>query len=117
MIKILKIFIRFSILSFHKIFQLQLEETSARNHELEKKQRKFDSEMCGQQAETTQHKIDKDKSQREKEQLQAQVLKLKNDLDEKNNDVELANKRIERLETEITDYISRDDGKHNFENL
>ena len=105
------------ILSFQKIFQLQLEETSARNHELEKKQRKFDSEMCGQQAETTQHKIDKDKSQREKEQLQAQVLKLKNDLDEKNNDVELANKRIERLETEITDYISRDDGKHNFENL
>ena len=73
--------------------------------------------MCGQQAETTQHKIDKDKSQREKEQLQAQVLKLKNDLDEKNNDVELANKRIERLETEITDYISRDDGKHDIKTL
>ena len=47
-----------------------MEETQARNHELEKKQRKFDSEMCGQQAETTQHKIDKDKSIREKENLQ-----------------------------------------------
>ena len=50
--------------------KLQLEEVSAKNHELEKKQRKFDSEMCGQQAETAQHKIDKDKSQREKENLQ-----------------------------------------------
>ena len=50
--------------------KLQLEEVSAKNHELEKKQRKFDSEMYGQQAETAQHKIDKDKSQREKENLQ-----------------------------------------------
>ena len=67
--------------------------------------------MCGQQAETTQHKIDKDKSQREKEQLQAHILKLKNELEEKNNDLDLSNKRIERLEHEINDYISRDDGE------
>jgi len=72
--------------------------------------------MCGQQAETTQHKIDKDKSQREKEQLQATILKLKNDLDEKENDLELANKRVERLEHEIHDYISRDDGMSSFSN-
>ena len=70
--------------------------------------------MCGQQAETTQHKIDKDKSQREKEQLQAQILKLKNELEEKNNDLDLSNKRIERLEHEIHDYISRDDGEFAF---
>ena len=39
--------------------------------------------MCGQQAETTQHKIEKDKSVREKEDLQKQLMKLKNDLDQK----------------------------------
>ena len=63
--------------------KLQVEETQARNHELEKKQRKFDSEMCGQQAETTQHKIEKDKSVREKEDLQKQLMKLKNDLEQR----------------------------------
>lgn len=63
--------------------KLQVEETQARNHELEKKQRKFDSEMCGQQAETTQHKIEKDKSVREKEDLQKQLMKLKNDVEQK----------------------------------
>ena len=88
-----------------------MEETQARNHELEKKQRKFDSEMCGQQAETTQHKIDKDKSIREKENLQAQLMKMKTDLDQKIEDLDFANNRIERLEYDIKDQIVRDDGK------
>ena len=42
--------------------------------------------------------------------FQAQVFKLKNDLDEKINDLELSEKRNQRLEAEIQDYISRDDG-------
>ena len=88
-----------------------MEETQARNHELEKKQRKFDSEMCGQQAETTQHKIDKDKSIREKENLQAQLMKMKTDLDQKIEDLDFANNRIQRLEEDVKDQIVRDDGK------
>jgi hypothetical protein len=67
--------------------------------------------MCGQQAETTQHKVDKDKVAREKEQLQAQIIKLKNELDEKNNDAELALKKVERLEHDLHDSLSRDDGE------
>ena len=94
-----------------------MEETQARNHELEKKQRKFDSEMCGQQAETTQHKIDKDKSIREKENLQAQLMKMKADLDQKIEDLDFANNRIERLEYDIKDQIVRDDGKIIFDPL
>lgn len=42
--------------------------------------------------------------------IQAQIFKLKNELDDKNNDHELAEKRIQRLEVEIQDYITRDDG-------
>ena len=60
--------------------KLQLEEVSAKNHELEKKQRKFDSEMYGQQAETAQHKIDKDKSQREKENLQVWFVSVESSI-------------------------------------
>jgi len=78
---------------------------------LEKKQRKFDSEMCGQQAETTQHKIEKDKSVREKETLQSQLIKAKTDLQQKIEDLEFANERINRLEDEVKDQIVRDDGK------
>ena len=89
-----------------------MEETQARNHELEKKQRKFDSEMCGQQAETTQHKIEKDKSMREKETLQAQLHKAKADLEQKSADLDFANTRISRLEDEVKDQIVRDDGQY-----
>ena len=67
-------------------FKLQVEETQARNHELEKKQRKFDSEMCGQQAETTQHKIEKDKSVREKESSQTQLVKAETDSQQKSRE-------------------------------
>ena len=78
---------------------------------MEKKQRKFDSETIGQQLETTQYKIEKDKSVREKESLQAQLVKAKADLQQKTQDLDFANDRITRLEDEVKDQIVRDDGK------
>ena len=39
-----------------------------------------------------------------------EFMKLKSELEQKNNDLQFANDRISRLEEEVKDQITRDDG-------
>nr|CAB3264151.1 unconventional myosin-XVIIIa [Phallusia mammillata] len=88
--------------------QIHLEETNSKNFELEKKQRKFDSELYSLQADITDLKISKDRTQREKDKLSLDNNSLDREILEKDEEVEELKHKLRRLEEELEDNNSRD---------
>uniref|UniRef100_A0A4X2KT92 Unconventional myosin-XVIIIa n=1 Tax=Vombatus ursinus TaxID=29139 RepID=A0A4X2KT92_VOMUR len=61
--------------------RLHLEGQQVRNHELEKKQRRFDSELSQAHEETQREKLQREKLNREKDALLAEVFSLKQQME------------------------------------
>uniref|UniRef100_A0A4W3ITE7 Myosin XVIIIA n=1 Tax=Callorhinchus milii TaxID=7868 RepID=A0A4W3ITE7_CALMI len=88
--------------------KLHLEGQQGRNHDLEKKQRKFDSELSQAHEEVQREKTQKEKLSREKDALIADLFSLKQQLDDKDCEIISANQKLERLEAELQDLSSQE---------
>ncbi|KAM8976296.1 unconventional myosin-XVIIIa isoform 2-T2 [Pelodytes ibericus] len=83
--------------------KLHLEGHQGRNHELEKKQRRFDTELAQAQEEVQREKIQKEKLSREKDMLTSEVFSLRQQLEEKDSEMIVFTHKVEQLETELQD--------------
>ncbi|CAO2644324.1 Unconventional myosin-XVIIIa [Lemmus lemmus] len=88
--------------------KLHLEGQQVRNHELEKKQRRFDSELSQAQEETQREKLQREKLQREKDALLAEAFSLKQQLEEKDMDIAGFTQKVVSLEAELQDISSQE---------
>ncbi|XP_051035851.1 unconventional myosin-XVIIIa isoform X4 [Phodopus roborovskii] len=88
--------------------KLHLEGQQVRNHELEKKQRRFDSELSQAQEETQREKLQREKLQREKDMLLAEAFGLKQQLEEKDMDIAGFTQKVVSLEAELQDISSQE---------
>ncbi|XP_043910377.1 unconventional myosin-XVIIIa isoform X3 [Protopterus annectens] len=88
--------------------KLHLEGQQGRNHELEKKQRKFDSELSQAQDEVHREKLQREKLSREKDTLTSEVFTLKQQLEEKDSDMALLVQKVDQLEAELQDMSSHE---------
>ncbi|GAB1602168.1 unconventional myosin-XVIIIa-like isoform X2 [Argonauta hians] len=87
-----------------------LNEQTSRNNDLERKQRRFDSELNMSQQECKEERSLREKLLREKEELQSLKYSLEQTNTKLKMDNELNNEKIERLERELTD-LSESGGK------
>ncbi|XP_069883457.1 unconventional myosin-XVIIIa isoform X7 [Dipodomys merriami] len=88
--------------------KLHLEGQQVRNHELEKKQRRFDSELSQANEETQREKLQREKLQREKDMLLAEAFSLKQQLEEKDMDIAGFTQKVVSLEAELQDISSQE---------
>ncbi|XP_052053052.1 unconventional myosin-XVIIIa isoform X2 [Apodemus sylvaticus] len=88
--------------------KLHLEGQQVRNHELEKKQRRFDSELSQAHEETQREKLQREKLQREKDMLLAEAFSLKQQLEEKDSDIAGFTQKVVSLEAELQDISSQE---------
>uniref|UniRef100_A0A8C5WBH7 Unconventional myosin-XVIIIa n=1 Tax=Microcebus murinus TaxID=30608 RepID=A0A8C5WBH7_MICMU len=88
--------------------KLHLEGQQVRNHELEKKQRRFDSELSQAHDEAQREKLQKEKLQREKDVLLAEAFSLKQQLEEKDMDIAGFTQKVVSLEAELQDISSQE---------
>lgn len=88
--------------------KLHLEGQQVRNHELEKKQRRFDSELSQAHEETQREKLQREKLQREKDMLLAEAFSLKQQLEEKDLDIAGFTQKVVSLEAELQDISSQE---------
>ncbi|XP_029785143.1 unconventional myosin-XVIIIa isoform X13 [Suricata suricatta] len=88
--------------------KLHLEGQQVRNHELEKKQRRFDSELSQAHEETQREKLQREKLQREKDALLAEAFSLKQQLEEKDMDIAGFTQKVVSLEAELQDISSQE---------
>ncbi|XP_075847662.1 unconventional myosin-XVIIIa isoform X19 [Microtus pennsylvanicus] len=88
--------------------KLHLEGQQVRNHELEKKQRRFDSELSQAQEEAQREKLQREKLQREKDMLLAEAFSLKQQLEEKDMDIAGFTQKVVSLEAELQDISSQE---------
>ncbi|XP_076399041.1 unconventional myosin-XVIIIa isoform X2 [Peromyscus maniculatus bairdii] len=88
--------------------KLHLEGQQVRNHELEKKQRRFDSELSQAHEETQREKLQREKLQREKDMLLAEAFSLKQQLEEKDMDIAGFTQKVVSLEAELQDISSQE---------
>lgn len=88
--------------------KLHLEGQQVRNHELEKKQKRFDSELSQAHEETQREKLQREKLQREKDMLLAEAFSLKQQLEEKDTDIAGFTQKVVSLETELQDISSQE---------
>nr|XP_054112135.1 unconventional myosin-XVIIIa isoform X21 [Callithrix jacchus] len=88
--------------------KLHLEGQQVRNHELEKKQRRFDSELSQAHEEAQQEKLQREKLQREKDMLLAEAFSLKQQLEEKDMDIAGFTQKVVSLEAELQDISSQE---------
>lgn len=88
--------------------KLHLEGQQVRNHELEKKQRRFDNELSQAQEETQREKLQREKLQREKDMLLAEAFSLKQQLEEKDMDIAGFTQKVVSLEAELQDISSQE---------
>uniref|UniRef100_A0A8C6PHM9 Myosin XVIIIA n=1 Tax=Nothobranchius furzeri TaxID=105023 RepID=A0A8C6PHM9_NOTFU len=88
--------------------KLHLEGQQSRNHDLEKKQRKFDSEQSTAQEEVLRERNLREKLAREKDVLSAEVFSLRQQLEEKDVDLCAINMKLEQLEVELQDVNSQE---------
>ncbi|CAI9741202.1 unconventional myosin-XVIIIa-like isoform X3 [Octopus vulgaris] len=87
-----------------------LDEQTSRNNDLERKQRRFDSELNMSQQECREERSLREKLLREKEELQALKYSMEQANSKLKMDNELSNEKIERLERELAD-LSESGGK------
>ncbi|XP_053130593.1 unconventional myosin-XVIIIa isoform X13 [Hemicordylus capensis] len=88
--------------------KLHLEGQQGRNHELEKKQRRFDSELSQAHEEAQREKLQREKLGREKDMLIAEVFSLKQQLEEKDSSIVTFTQKVESLEAELQDLSSQE---------
>uniref|UniRef100_A0A8C3VUU8 Unconventional myosin-XVIIIa n=1 Tax=Catagonus wagneri TaxID=51154 RepID=A0A8C3VUU8_9CETA len=88
--------------------KLHLEGQQVRNHELEKKQRRFDSELSQAHEEAQREKLQREKLQREKDMLLAESFSLKQQLEEKDMDIAGFTQKVVSLEAELQDISSQE---------
>ncbi|VFV43601.1 myosin-xviiia isoform 2 [Lynx pardinus] len=88
--------------------KLHLEGQQVRNHELEKKQRRFDSELSQAHEEAQREKLQREKLQREKDALLAEAFSLKQQLEEKDMDIAGFTQKVVSLEAELQDISSQE---------
>ncbi|XP_066492614.1 unconventional myosin-XVIIIa isoform X2 [Tiliqua scincoides] len=88
--------------------RLHLEGQQGRNHELEKKQRRFDGELSQAHEEAQREKLQREKLGREKDMLIAEVFGLKQQLEEKDSNIANFTQKVESLEAELQDLSSQE---------
>uniref|UniRef100_A0A7N5P2R6 Unconventional myosin-XVIIIa n=1 Tax=Ailuropoda melanoleuca TaxID=9646 RepID=A0A7N5P2R6_AILME len=88
--------------------KLHLEGQQVCNHELEKKQRRFDSELSQAHEEAQREKLQREKLQREKDALLAEAFSLKQQLEEKDMDIAGFTQKVVSLEAELQDISSQE---------
>ncbi|XP_077448363.1 unconventional myosin-XVIIIa-like [Stigmatopora argus] len=85
-----------------------LEGLQSRNHDLEKKQRKFDHEQNQAQAEVQREKTLREKLVREKDAMVAEIFNIRQQLQEKDADLCASNLKVQQLEAELQDLSSQE---------
>ncbi|XP_042647396.1 unconventional myosin-XVIIIa isoform X5 [Tyto alba] len=88
--------------------KLHLEGQQGRNHDLEKKQRRFDSELSQAHEEAQRERLQREKLSREKDVLVAEVFGLKQLLEDKDSDIVGLTQKTEALEAELQDISSQE---------
>ncbi|XP_014808698.1 PREDICTED: unconventional myosin-XVIIIa isoform X3 [Calidris pugnax] len=88
--------------------KLHLEGQQGRNHDLEKKQRRFDSELSQAHEEAQRERLQREKLSREKDVLVAEVFGLKQLLEDKDLDIAGLTQKAEALEAELQDLSSQE---------
>ncbi|NXJ66781.1 MY18A protein, partial [Rostratula benghalensis] len=88
--------------------KLHLEGQQGRNHDLEKKQRRFDSELSQAHEEAQRERLQREKLSREKDVLVAEVFGLKQLLEDKDLDITGLTQKAEALEAELQDLSSQE---------
>uniref|UniRef100_A0A6Q2YDU7 Myosin XVIIIA b n=1 Tax=Esox lucius TaxID=8010 RepID=A0A6Q2YDU7_ESOLU len=88
--------------------KLHLEGQQSRNHDLEKKQRKFDSEQSLAQEEVQRERNLREKLSREKDMLTGEVFSLRQQLEDKDVEMCAQNVKLEQLEAELLDLSSQE---------
>ncbi|NXP06672.1 MY18A protein, partial [Thinocorus orbignyianus] len=88
--------------------KLHLEGQQGRNHDLEKKQRRFDSELSQAHEEAQRERLQREKLSREKDVLVAEVFGLKQLLEDKDLDIAGLTQKAESLEAELQDLSSQE---------
>uniref|UniRef100_A0AAY4DSB0 Myosin tail domain-containing protein n=1 Tax=Denticeps clupeoides TaxID=299321 RepID=A0AAY4DSB0_9TELE len=88
--------------------KLHLEGQQSRNHDLEKKQRKFDSEQTQSQEEVQRERSLREKLSREKDMLTGEVFSLRQQLEDKDLEICALNLKAEQLEAELQDLSSQE---------
>ncbi|XP_063002468.1 unconventional myosin-XVIIIa isoform X2 [Elgaria multicarinata webbii] len=83
--------------------KLHLEGQQGRSHELEKKQRRFDSELSQAHEEAQREKLGREKLGREKDVLLTEVFSLKQQLEEKDSNIATLTQKVDSLEAELQD--------------
>uniref|UniRef100_A0A7N6A5L2 Myosin motor domain-containing protein n=1 Tax=Anabas testudineus TaxID=64144 RepID=A0A7N6A5L2_ANATE len=86
--------------------KLHLEGLQSRNHELEKKQKKFDLEQNQTQTEVQREKTQREKLAREKDIMSGEMFNLRQQLQE--NELCAANMKVQQLEAELQDLSSQE---------
>ncbi|XP_061829179.1 unconventional myosin-XVIIIa isoform X3 [Nerophis lumbriciformis] len=88
--------------------KLHLEGQQSRNHDLEKKQRKFDSELSGAQEEVQREKTLREKLGREKDILTGESFSVRQQLEDKDLEICAVNLKLEQLEADLQDLNSQE---------
>ncbi|XP_056613682.1 unconventional myosin-XVIIIa isoform X4 [Triplophysa dalaica] len=88
--------------------KLHLEGQQSRNHDLEKKQRKFDSEQTLSQEEVQRERSQREKLSREKDMLTGEVFSLRQQLEDKDLEICAVNLKLEQMEAELQDLNSQE---------
>ncbi|XP_061659456.1 unconventional myosin-XVIIIa-like [Syngnathoides biaculeatus] len=85
-----------------------LEGLQSRNHDLEKKQRKFDLEQNQAQSEVQRERSLREKLAREKDIMATEIFNIQQQLQEKDADLCAANIKVQQLEAELQDLSSQE---------
>ncbi|XP_016523807.1 unconventional myosin-XVIIIa isoform X5 [Poecilia formosa] len=88
--------------------KLHLEGLQSRNHDLEKKQRKFDLEQNQAQDEVQREKSQREKLAREKDIMTGEIFNLRQQLQDKDTELCAANVKVQQLEAELQDLSSQE---------
>ncbi|KAJ8348699.1 hypothetical protein SKAU_G00272880 [Synaphobranchus kaupii] len=88
--------------------KLHLESQQSRNHDLEKKQRKFDSEQSQAQDEVQRERTLREKLCREKDMLAGELFGLRQQLEGKDTEMCTVSLKVEQLEAELQDLSSQE---------
>ncbi|XP_030236322.1 unconventional myosin-XVIIIa isoform X7 [Gadus morhua] len=88
--------------------KLHLEGQQSRNHDLEKKQRKFDSEQSVSQEEVQRERSLREKLGRERDVLAGEVLGLRQQLEDKELELTAVHLKHEQLDAELQDLSSQE---------
>ncbi|XP_064379323.1 unconventional myosin-XVIIIa isoform X11 [Dromaius novaehollandiae] len=88
--------------------KLHLEGQQGRNHDLEKKQRRFDGELAQAHEEAQRERLQREKLSREKDVLVAEAFGLKQLLEDRDADIAGLTQKVEGLEAELQDISSQE---------